>query len=95
MKLLYKPFSIIAGLLGARVGHEVFKTVWERLSDSPKQPPSAARQSLARVAGAAALEAALIAGSQAASRQLAARAFHQLVGAWPEKQIEKTTSEQP
>ena len=33
MKLLYKPFGIIAGLIAARLGHSVFKQIWSQIDD--------------------------------------------------------------
>lgn len=86
MKLLYKPFSIVAKSFGTRLGKSAFDTVWERVGDSPEPPsPTAGRVSLARVAATSALEAATMAAIDAAIEQLTARAFHRLIGAWPEK----------
>ena len=86
MKLLYKPFSIMARTVGTRLGKSAFQTVWERVGDSPEPPsPAAGRLSLPRVAATAALEAAMMAAIDGAIEQLTARAFHHLIGAWPEK----------
>jgi hypothetical protein len=86
MKLLYKPFSIIAKSLGSRLGKSAFDTVWERVGDSEEPPsPTAGRVNLSRVAASAALEAATMAAISAAVEQLTARGFHRLIGAWPEK----------
>jgi hypothetical protein len=86
MKFLYKPFSILAKSVGTRLGKSAFDTVWERVGDSPQPPsPTAGRVSLARVAASSALEAATMAAIDAAIEQLTARAFHQLIGAWPGK----------
>jgi len=89
MKLLYKPFAIFAGVIGHRTGRTAFKAVWSHVADDEGPPsPRAGHVSLAKVAGAAALQAGTIAGIGAAIDQLAARAFHHLFGAWPEKPAE-------
>ena len=83
MKLLYKPFAIIAGLIASRLGKGAFRALWSKIDD--KSPPSKtmAEEPLPKVVGAAALEAATMAGIAAAMQQLSAKAFHYLVGAWP------------
>jgi hypothetical protein len=91
MKFLYKPFSVLAKSVGTRLGKSAFDTVWERVGDSPQPPsPTAGRVSLARVAASSALEAATMAAIDAAIEQLTARAFHQLIGAWPGKRGQDT-----
>jgi Protein of unknown function (DUF4235) len=85
-KLLYTPFSIVFGMLGARAGKRAFKALWRRVSDDPK-PPSAKEPELGlgRVAASAALEGATLAAATAVARQLSVRAFHHLFGVWPVK----------
>ena len=86
MKLLYKPFGIITAVLAHRIGRTAFQAVWSRVGEDEKPPsPLAGRVGLARVAGSAALEAATIATVSAVIEQLAARLFHHVFGAWPEK----------
>jgi hypothetical protein len=83
MKLLYKPFAIIAGLIAGRLGKSVFKGLWAQIDDA--QPPTAATEgaSLPKVVGAQALRAATMAGVAAAVDRTFARAFHHLTGIWP------------
>jgi Protein of unknown function (DUF4235) len=83
MKILYKPFAIIAALLSARLGKSVFESLWARFDD--RHPPRAttAQTTLPKVVGAAALEAATMAGVGAAVDRAGARAFHHLTGIWP------------
>ena len=86
MKLLYKPFNIVAALLGHRAGHMAFQAVWSRLGEDPRPPsPKAGRVGLVSLASSAALEAATTAAAAAVLEQLTARVFHHLFGAWPEK----------
>jgi hypothetical protein len=83
MKLLYKPFGIIAGLIAAKLGQSVFKSLWGRIDDA--QPPTATTEgaSLPKVVGAQALQAATMAGVAATVDRTFARVFHHLTGIWP------------
>jgi hypothetical protein len=89
VKLVYKPFSIFAGAISKKLGQSAFEALWARVGDGERPPkPTAGARPLARVATAAALEAATMAAAAAVVDQLAARAFHHLVGAWPDKPSE-------
>lgn len=83
MKILYKPFGIIAGLIGARIATAIFKTIWSRIDEDAPPKPTTEEASLPKVVGAAALEAATMAGIGAAVERAGARAFHHLFGIWP------------
>jgi hypothetical protein len=86
MKFVYKPFALVARSVGTRLGKSAFDAVWAQVGDTEHPPhPRAGRVHLARAAGVAALEAATMGAVGAAIDQLSARAFHRLVGAWPEK----------
>jgi hypothetical protein len=83
MKILYKPFGIIAGVIAAKLGQKLFTALWARLDDSP--PPDARLQqaSLPKVVGAKTLEGALMSGVAAAVDRASANSFHHLTGIWP------------
>ena len=85
MKLLYKPFSIIAGVIAARIGKALFKGLWSRVDRAEPPEPTAPEAPMPKVVGAAALEAATMAGVAAAADRVAAQAFHHLTGVWPGK----------
>lgn len=89
MKLLYKPFSIIAGIIAARLGRVLFRALWTRVDRSEPPKPTAPDESFTKVVGAAALEAATMASVGAAADRVAAEAFHHLTGVWPGKPAEK------
>jgi hypothetical protein len=86
MKLFYYPFSILAGIAGARAGRKAFAAMWGEISDSPKPSPTARDVGLATVAVSAALEGATVAASAAVAHQLTVRLFHHLFGVWPVKE---------
>ena len=85
IKIIYKPFAIIAGLIAARLGRSVFKSVWSAIDEQPPPLPATGEASLGKVVGARALQAAVMAGVAAAVDRWFADAFHHLVGAWPRK----------
>jgi hypothetical protein len=89
MKILYKPFGLIAASIAARIGKSVFRSVWSRIDDREPPAPTAADASLPKVVGAAALEAATMAGVAAAVDRASARMFHYLIGVWPGEKREK------
>jgi hypothetical protein len=89
MKLLYKPFALIASLLAARMGRGIFKSLWARVDREDPPDPTAPNAGLGKVVGAAALEAATMAGIAAAADRAAARTFEYLTGVWPAKDPDK------
>jgi hypothetical protein len=95
MKILYKPFGIIAGIIGARIATAMFKAVWARIDAEPPPKPTTEEASFPKVVGAAVLEAATMAGIGAVVERAGARTFHHLTGIWPgDKQVEDKESEE-
>ena len=82
MKIFYKPFGIIAGVISARLARKVFGAVWGTIGDSA--PPRAGTEdaSLTRVVGAAVVEAGTFAATRAVVDRLALRWFQFLTGIW-------------
>jgi Protein of unknown function (DUF4235) len=85
MRLIYKPFGIVAGLIGGRLARRLFDAVWRRIDD--REPPTATteRASWPRVLGAAALQGATFAATRAAVNRASAKSFAHLFGVWPGK----------
>ena len=83
MKILYKPFGIIAGLISARIAATIFKALWARIDEEQPPKPTTEEATFPKVVGAAVLEAATMAGVGAAVDRAGARAFHHLTGIWP------------
>jgi hypothetical protein len=83
MKFLYKPFALIASVIGAKLGDNAFKAIWSKVDDSEPPLPTTEDASLPKVVGAQALRAATIAGATAAASRASAQAFHYLTGFWP------------
>ncbi len=88
MKILYKPFGLIAAFIAARLGRSIFKGVWSKIDNADPPDPTTSDTTFPKVVGAAALEAATMAGVGAAMDRATARAFHHLTGIWPGKPAE-------
>ncbi|HZE06343.1 MAG TPA: DUF4235 domain-containing protein [Solirubrobacteraceae bacterium] len=85
MKLLYKPFALLARLIAGRVGRSMFRSLWEKIDEAPPPAPGTGEASMVKVVGAQALQAGVMAGVTAAVDRLFASTFHHIVGAGPEK----------
>lgn len=93
LRLLYKPFAIVAGIISARLGRSIFKSLWAKIDNAPPPPPKAPGAGFGKVVGAAALEAATMAGARAAVDRASAKTFHHLIGVWPAEVPSPTASE--
>jgi hypothetical protein len=93
MRLLYKPFEIIASMLGAKVGQSTFLKLWARIDGGDPPGPTTSDASLSKVISAAALKAATTAAIAAAFDRASARSFHYLFGYWPGKERESQRGE--
>lgn len=92
MKLLYKPFGIVAGIVGAKLGQSLFKSVWTKFDEAEPPRPKTEEASLGKVVVASAVEAAMLAGIGAAVDRMVMRWFHYLTGIWPGDTPEDTAS---
>jgi hypothetical protein len=82
MKILYKPFGIIAGIVSVRLGRRVFGAVWGKIGGP--LPPRAGNEdaSLTAVVGAAVVEASTFAATRAIVDRFALKWFQFLTGIW-------------
>ena len=83
LKLIYKPFGIIAGLLAALVGKRLFNFVWTKIDD--EDPPKATTEEAdwTKVLAAAALQGLVFQTVRAAVNRGGAEGFQYLTGVWP------------
>jgi hypothetical protein len=89
MKLLYKPFALIAGIIGARLGRSIFKNLWAKLDGGEPPKETTENVSVGKVVGAKALEAATLAGTAAAVDRASRRSFEWLFGVFPGEKKKK------
>jgi hypothetical protein len=93
MKLLYKPFGIIAGMIGARLARKAFKTVWGTIDEEAPPTPGTEQTTLPKVIGAAVIEAATYAAVRATVDRASLKWFHFLTGIWAGKKGPAATDE--
>ena len=82
-RVLFAPFSIVAGLLAGLVGKRAFEFAWARIDDAEAPEPSHHDTPLAKVLISAALQGLIFAVVRAATDRGARRAFWKLTGSWP------------
>jgi len=88
--LLYKPWSILFGVVGGIIASRLFTRVWAMVGDSEAPKPTQRDASWKAVLPAAVLEGAIYAGVKAAAQRSSALAFERSTGVWPgEKPSEK------
>jgi hypothetical protein len=89
MKLLYKPFGIIVGLLAGLVSRKLFDHIWAQFDDE-KAPKATDRDvSTAKVVSAAALQGVVFKATSATVNRYGAKGFYHLTGTWPGQQRPK------
>jgi Protein of unknown function (DUF4235) len=83
MKLIYKPFGIIFGILAGFLSKKLFDWIWSKFDD--EEPPEATTEiaPLPKVLGAAALQGVTFKVTRAAVDRAGARGFAHLTGVWP------------
>jgi len=90
MKLLYKPFGLIIGVLGGLAAGALFKRLWGALADEEEAPTATDRdRSWPEVVVASALKGAVFGAVKAASDRSGAAGFEHFTGTWPVKQSAK------
>jgi hypothetical protein len=84
IKLLYKPVSVLASVLGGVLAGVIFKRVWKITAGDDQAPRATdACRSWRQVLGAAALQGAVFALVKAAVDRGAAAGTRKLTGVWP------------
>ncbi len=84
IKLMYKPFSILAGVLGGILAGVIFKQIWKAVAHEAEAPDSTdVAKGWPEVLIAAALHGAIFALVKAAVDRGAAEATLKLTGIWP------------
>jgi Protein of unknown function (DUF4235) len=83
MKLLYKPFGIVFGLLAGFLARKLFDRVWA-LIDREEAPKATVQETTwPKVLAAAAVEGVTFKVTRAAVDRAGAQSFAVLTGTWP------------
>jgi hypothetical protein len=83
VKLLYKPFAVVFGLLGGLVAKRLFAALWGLVDREQPPAPTTRNTSWLKVLGAAAVEGLTFKVTRAAVDRAGARSFERLTGVWP------------
>ena len=83
MKLIYKPFGIILGLLAGLVSKKLFDAVWGVFDKEEPPKPTTQEADWPKVLGAAAVQGLTFKVTRAAVDRAGAKGFNYLTGIWP------------
>lgn len=83
MKLVYKPFGIILGLMAGFVSKKLFEAVWGIFDDEEPPKPTTQQADWPKVLAAAAVEGVTFKVTRAAVDRAGAKGFDHLFGVWP------------
>jgi Protein of unknown function (DUF4235) len=83
MKLIYKPFAIVLGVVAGIVGRQLFSFVWSKIDDEDPPRPNTEIAPWGKVLGAAAIQGAVFAATKAAVERSGAKGFAHITGVWP------------
>jgi hypothetical protein len=82
-KLLFKPISLIAGLLAGMVSRKAFRALWVRLDDHEPPRPEHRRTRWPKLLVALMLEGAIVRAFDGAFERASREVFCRATGAWP------------
>lgn len=82
-KLIFKPVSIIAGVLAGLLGKRLFQRVWGVVDDEQPPKPEQRPVAIGKLALALVLEGALFRLVKGLADHGSRQAFSRLTGAWP------------
>ena len=83
MKLIYKPFGLILGLLSGLVATKLFNVIWGIFDEEEPPKPTTLETSWPKVLGAAAVQGVTFKVVRAVVDRKGAEGFAFLTGSWP------------
>jgi hypothetical protein len=83
VKLLYKPFAIVAGIVAGLLSKKLFDQIWGFFDKEQPPDPTTRNTTWPKVLGAAAVEGVTFKVTRAAVDRAGARSFERLTGVWP------------
>jgi len=85
LKIIYRPFGIVLGLLAGLLSRRAFNIVWAKIDDEEAPKPTVEGQSWPKVLIAAAVQGVVFQTVRAAVNRGGAEGFQWLTGVWPGK----------
>ncbi|MCW3008953.1 MAG: hypothetical protein JWP17_3579 [Solirubrobacterales bacterium] len=87
MKLIYKPFGIILGLIAGMAGRKVFDAIWTKIDDEDPPKPTTELASWGKVLSVAAIQGMIFAVVKALVNRAGAKSYEHLTGVWPGEKV--------
>jgi hypothetical protein len=88
MRLLYKPFAMLCGLVAGAFSRRIARALWQLVDDEAPPTPTTERATWPKVLAAAAIDGLAFGVTRAAVDRLGARGFERLFGVWPGKRAD-------
>jgi hypothetical protein len=85
-KILYRPWGLVASLVGGLIAGQIFQQVWKRLDpQKPDDPPTPLQSefTLPKILVAALVQGAIFSAVRALINRGGARVFERWTGEWP------------
>jgi hypothetical protein len=83
MKLIYRPFGIVIGILAGVLSKKLFNVVWGLFDQEEPPKPTTREANWPKVLSAAAVQGITFRVTRAAVDRAGARGFSHLTGVWP------------
>jgi hypothetical protein len=83
MKLIYKPFGIVIGILAGVLSKKLFQAIWGIFDEEEPPKPTTERATWPKVIAAAAVQGVTFKVTRAAVDRAGAKGFAHLTGYWP------------
>jgi hypothetical protein len=91
MKLIYRPFGIVFGILAGVLSKKVFEAVWGIFDKEEPPKPTTLQTTWPKVIGAAVVEGVTFKVTRAAVDRACATGFAKVTGFWPgDKETEES-----
>jgi hypothetical protein len=83
MKLIYKPFGIVIGILAGLLSKRLFEFIWSKIDEEEPPKPTTEIAPWTKVLAAAAVQGVTFKVTRAAVDRAGAKGFAHLTGVWP------------
>jgi hypothetical protein len=87
MKLIYKPFGIVVGLLAGMLGRSLFSQVWGHIDDQEAPGPTTRDVPWAKLLVVAAIQGMIFQSVKVFVNRAGAKGFEHLTGYWPGEKV--------
>jgi hypothetical protein len=91
MKLLYKPFGIVLGILAGLLSKKLFEALWGVLDQEEPPKPTTREADWSKVLAAAAVQGVTFKVTRAAVDRVGAKGWDHLFGVWPGEKRPETS----